>query len=135
MTIHAPKLDIDFLLKSTLFVMPIGNHLYKVGATFNHADKTSVPTTQGRDELIEKLKKVLDTPFQIVAQAAGIRPAVKDRRPMVGVHPQFSNLAVLNGLGTRGVMISPTIAKNLFLYLEIGESLDPAIDIKRFDVK
>ena len=134
-TIHAPELEIDFLLKSTLFVMPIGNHLYKVGATFNHADKTSVPTPQGRDELIEKLKKVLDTPFKIVAQAAGIRPAVKDRRPMVGVHPQFSNLVVLNGLGTRGVMISPTIAKNLFRHLELREPLDPVIDIKRFDVK
>jgi len=134
-TIHAPELNIDFLLKSTLFVMPIGNHLYKVGATFNHADKTSVPSTEGRDELIEKLKKVLDTPFEIVAQAAGIRPAVKDRRPMVGVHPKFSNLVVLNGLGTRGVMISPTIAKNLFHHLEFNEPLDLEIDIKRFDKK
>lgn len=134
-TIYAPGLDIDFLLKSTLFVMPIGNHLYKVGATFNHADKTSVPSTEGRDELVDKLKKVLDTPFQIVAQAAGIRPAVKDRRPMVGIHTQFKNLVVLNGLGTRGVMISPTIAKNLFHHLEVGEPLDPEIDIKRFDKK
>jgi glycine oxidase len=115
--------------------MPIGNDLYKVGATFNHADKTSIPSIEGRDELIEKLKKVLDTPFQIVAQAAGIRPAVKDRRPMVGIHPKFLNLVVLNGLGTRGVMISPTIAKNLFRHLEVGESLDPEIDIKRFDKK
>ena len=78
---------------------------------------------------------MLDTPFQIVAQAAGIRPAVKDRRPMVGVHPQFSNLVVLNGLGTRGVMISPTIAKNLFHHLEFNEPLDLEIDIKRFDKK
>ena len=134
-TIHAPELDIDFLLKSTLFVMPIGNHHYKVGATFNHSDKTSVPSPEGRGELVEKLKKVLDTPFQIVAQAAGIRPAVKDRRPMAGVHPKFSNLVVLNGLGTRGVMISPTIAKNLFHHLEVDEPLDPEIDIKRFDKK
>jgi glycine/D-amino acid oxidase-like deaminating enzyme len=134
-TIHAPELDIDFLLKSTLFVMPIGNHHYKVGATFNHADKTSIPSLGGRKELVEKLKKVIVVPYTIIAQAAGIRPAVKDRRPMVGVHLKFEKLVVLNGLGTRGVMISPTIAKNLFYHLEAGQPLDPEIDIKRFDKK
>jgi len=134
-TIHAPELEIDFLLKSTLFVMPIGDNYYKVGATFNHVDKTSIPSVEGREELVAKLKKVLAVPYTIVDQAAGIRPAVKDRRPMVGVHPQFNNLAVLNGLGTRGVMISPTIAKNLFYHLEAGEHLDSEIDIKRFNQK
>ena len=134
-TIHAPELEIDFLLKSTLFVMPIGEDHYKVGATFNHEDKTSIPSLAGREELVEKLKKVIAVPYTIVAQAAGIRPAVKDRRPMAGVHPEFKNLVILNGLGTRGVMISPTIAKNLFHHLEAGEQLDPEIDIKRFTKK
>ena len=115
--------------------MPIGDNYYKVGATFNHVDKTSIPSVEGREELVAKLKKVLAVPYTIVDQAAGIRPAVKDRRPMVGVHPQFNNLAVLNGLGTRGVMISPTIAKNLFYHLEAGEHLDSEIDIKRFNQK
>jgi glycine oxidase len=41
-------------------------------------------------------------------------------------------LAILNGLGTRGVMVAPTVAKNLFNYLEKGEALDSEIDIKRF---
>ena len=39
--IHAPELDIQFLLKSSLFVLPLGNHYFKVGATFNWKDKTS----------------------------------------------------------------------------------------------
>lgn len=134
-TIHAPELEIDFLVKSTLFVMPIGHHQYKVGATFNHADKTSIPSIEGKEELVAKLKKVLSVPYTIVDQAAGIRPAVKDRRPMVGVHPQFNNLAVLNGLGTRGVIISPTVAKQLFNHLENEGKLDPETDIKRFEKK
>ena len=57
---------------------------------------------------------------------------MKDRRPMVGVHAKHSQLSVLNGLGTRGVMIAPTVAKNLFHHLEYGEKLDQEIDIKRF---
>ncbi len=132
LNIYAPELQIDFLIKSSVFVMPLGNDLYKVGATFNHEDKTSIPSKEGREELVEKLKKVITVPYKIVEQTAGIRPAVKDRRPMVGVHEKYSQLIVLNGLGTRGVMIAPTVAKNLFNHIEKGEKLDDEINIKRF---
>ena len=132
LTIYAPKLEIEFLLKSTLFVLPLGNHRYKVGATFNHKDKTSIPSIEGKEELVEKLKKVITVPYEIIDQSAGIRPAVKDRRPLVGIHHKHKQLNVLNGLGTRGVMIAPTVAKNLFQHLEYGKELDSAIDIKRF---
>jgi glycine/D-amino acid oxidase-like deaminating enzyme len=132
LTIHAPELNIDFLLKSTLFVMPLGDHLYKVGATFNWTDKTSNPSEEGKEELVEKLKKVINVPYKIINQTAGIRPTVSGRRPLVGVHPKYTQLIVLNGLGTRGVMIAPTVAKNLFNHLEHEEILNEEIDIKRF---
>ena len=133
LTIHAPELNIDFLLKSTLFVLPLGDNLYKVGATFNWTDKTSSPSEEGKEELVEKLKKVLNVPYTIVSQSAGIRPTVAGRRPLVGVHPKHGQLIVLNGLGTRGVMIAPTVAKNLYNHLENGEELDKEIDIRRFE--
>jgi hypothetical protein len=63
---------------------------------------------------------------------AGIRPTVKDRRPLVGKHPKYPNLTVLNGLGTRGVMIAPTVAKALYDHLEKGIALDKEISIARF---
>ena len=131
--IRAPELEIDFLIKSTLFVLPLGDHLYKVGATFNWSDKTSNPSEEGKNELVEKLKKVLTVPYKIVEQTAGIRPTVRDRRPLVGMHPAYNRLAILNGLGTRGVMIAPTAAKQLFNNLENDEKLDSEIDIKRFE--
>ena len=131
--IHAPELEIDFLIKSTLFVLPLGDHLYKVGATFNWSDKTSNPSEEGKSELVEKLKKVLTVPYKIVEQTAGIRPTVRDRRPLVGMHPAYNRLAILNGLGTRGVMIAPTVAEQLFNNLENDEKLDSEIDIKRFE--
>ncbi len=131
-TIHAPELKIDFLLKSALFVFPLGNNFYKVGATFNWNDKTSKPSKEGKQELVEKLKKVIDIPYKIIDQTAGVRPTVKDRRPLVGVHQKHQNLVILNGLGTRGVMIAPTVAKQLFNHLENNTELDSEIDIKRF---
>ena len=132
-TIHAPDLKIDFLLKSAAFVMPLGNDYYKVGATFNWTDKTCNPTNEARKELEEKLSKVITVPYTITDHTAGIRPTVNDRRPLVGVHQEYKQLVVLNGLGTRGVMIGPTVAKNLFNHLEKGAELDPEINIKRFE--
>lgn len=132
-TIHAPDLNIDFLLKSTLFVLPLGNNNYKIGATFNWKDKTSNPSKEGKDELVEKLRKVINVPYKIIEQTAGVRPTVKDRRPLVGKHPAYPNLTILNGLGTRGVMIAPTMAKELFNHLENGADLDAVSDIKRFE--
>ncbi|SOS75339.1 NAD(P)/FAD-dependent oxidoreductase [Tenacibaculum piscium] len=130
--IHAPELDIDFLLKASIFVMPLGNDCYKVGATFNWTDKTCNPTQEARQELEDKLKKIITVPYSVISHTAGIRSTVNDRRPMAGVHPKHNALVVLNGLGTRGVMIGPTVAKNLFNHLEKGEKLDKEVDIKRF---
>lgn len=132
LTIHAPNLQIDYLLKSAIFVLPIGKDLYKVGATFNWKDKTVKPTKEGKEELIKKLEVTISTPYKIVGHVAGIRPTVKDRRPLIGKHPKHKQLAILNGLGTRGVMIAPTVAKQLFEHIENNKPLDKDIDIKRF---
>lgn len=132
LTILAPNLKIDFLVKSTLFILPLGDDLYKVGATFNWKDKTSNSSEEGRKDLIEKLKKVISVPYKIISQSAGIRPTVKDRRPLVGIHPQHKELLVLNGLGTRGVMIAPSMAHDLFMFSEFGLPLDNEINCDRF---
>ena len=39
---------------------------------------------------------------------------------------------VLNGLGTRGVMLGPAMAKALFNFIEFQTPLDAVIDIKRY---
>jgi len=132
-TIHAPELKMDFLLKASIFVMPLGNDYYKVGATFNWADKTLLPTEEGRNELVTKLKKVITVDFKIVNQVAGIRPTVKDRRPILGKHKEYKQISILNGLGTRGVMLAPKMAMKLFDYLENDSPLDKEISITRFD--
>ena len=84
---------------------------------------------------MEKLKKVINVPYTIVFQSAGIRPTVAGRRPLVGIHPKHPQLAVLNGLGTRGVMIAPKIAKDLYNHLENGTILNEEINIMRFQKK
>jgi len=130
--IHSPKLNVDFLIKASVFVLPLGNNYFKVGATFNWKDKTNLPTEEGKRELTTKLESFIIVPYTIIEHTAGIRPTVKDRRPLVGKHPIHQNLAILNGLGTRGVMIAPIAAKALYNYLEENVALDNEISIARF---
>lgn len=133
--IKAPELQLTAQIKSTLFVLPVGDDVYWVGATFNWKDKTPLPTEAARQEIIEKLENTINVPYEIVDQFGGIRPTVGDRRPLVGNHPVHTNLFVFNGLGTRGVMIAPTIAKELYQYMENDVPLPKEINIKRFNKK
>ncbi len=133
LTIKAPDLKADYAIKSSVFIIPIGDDLYKVGATYNWEDKTNTPTNSGREELITKLNTFLKCNYEVVDHVAGIRPTVKDRRPLVGVHSTYKNLFVLNGLGTRGVMIAPYVAERLFQFIEEKIALDKDIDVNRFD--
>ncbi len=135
LTIHAPALKLNDVVKSAIFILPLGNDYYKVGATFNWSDKTNLPTEEGRKELEDKLKSVINCKYEVVDHEAGVRPTTGDRRPLLGSHKDNSRLAVLNGLGTRGVMIAPLMAKKLYQFLENDIPLDKEIDIKRFKQK
>jgi glycine oxidase len=133
--IKAPDLNLDVVLKSSIFILPIGNYHFKVGATYNWDDKTDTPTEEGKQELTENLRELIECEFEIVEHFAGVRPTVKDRRPLVGTHVEHERLHILNGLGTRGVMLGPSLAKDLFENIENNLPLDNQIDIKRFDKK
>ena len=131
--IEVPDLEIDFTIKSGVFMVPFANNLFVVGATYNWEDKTLKPTEEGTNELVKKLNRFLKLPYKIISSRVGIRPTVKDRRPLVGKHPKYPNLAVLNGLGTRGVIIAPYIAKELYNHLEKAKPIQDEMNIKRFE--
>jgi hypothetical protein len=135
LVIKAPLLDLDVILNTSVFILPLGNNLFKVGATYNWTDKTDKPTEEGKAELIEKLKEIINCDFEIVGHFAGVRPTVKDRKPLVGTYSDHNSIHIINGLGTRGVMLGPSMAKALFENIEFQILLDKTIDIKRFTKK
>jgi glycine/D-amino acid oxidase-like deaminating enzyme len=134
-TIKAPNLDLDCILNSSVFILPIGKHLFKVGATYNWKDKTSEPTHEGKQELLERINELIDCDFEIIEHFAGVRPTVRDRRPLVGTHQEHKNMHILNGLGTRGVMLGPYLANSLFNAIENETLLDSEMNIERFHKK
>lgn len=133
--IKAPELNLDVIINTSVFILPLGNDLFKVGATYNWQDKTNIPTEDGKKELLDRIHEILDCKFEIIDHFAGVRPTVRDRKPLIGTHPKFPQLHILNGLGTRGVMLGPSMAIELFNSIEYQKPLDKAIDIKRYEKK
>lgn len=133
--IKAPNLDLDVIVNTSVFILPIGNDFYKVGATYNWEDKTDLPTEEGKQELLARIKEIITCDFEIAEHFAGVRPTVKDRRPLVGTHHERKSVHILNGLGTRGVMLGPAMAKVLYENIENEIPLDTEVNIQRFHKK
>lgn len=132
LTIKAPDLALDFILKGNVFILPLGNHLFKVGSTYSWDFPNDEPTEEGLQYLQKEIESLISVPFTIIDHEAGIRPASRDRKPIIGTHPKHSRLHVLNGLGTRGVMIAPSMALQLYRNISEGIPIDPEADLKRF---
>ncbi len=126
------ELNLDFILKGNVFVMPLGNDLYKVGSTYNWQDKSESPSIAGKEELISAFKELTNCSFEVVDHLAGIRPTVKDRKPLVGTHPDIGRMHILNGLGSRGVMLAPEMARLLYSSIEAGSKIPNDVNISRY---
>jgi glycine oxidase len=134
LVIKASELKLKVAVNAGVFILPIGNNLYKVGATYEWDNKEAVPTEEGRAELTEKLNEVITCDYEIIDHLAGIRPTTKDRKSLIGTHHIHKNVHLLNGLGTRGVMLGPAMAKILYDSIENGEPIKREINLNRFKV-
>jgi glycine/D-amino acid oxidase-like deaminating enzyme len=123
------------VINKGVFILPLGQNKYKVGATYEWDDLSEIPTEKGKFELVQKLKKILKVPFEILDHQAGIRPTVSDRRPLLGLHPKHSTISIFNGLGTKGVMLAPFFADHLVNFLEENVPLDKEVNMERFVAK
>lgn len=131
--IKCDQLTEEVIFKGSIFLSPMGEKIFWVGATFDRKDKTNQVSEEGKAWLLSKLKQFLKLPFEILEHKAQIRATVVDRRPILGRHPKYDNLYLLNGVGTRGVLMSPLLSHWLFQYIENNEKLPPEADIKRFE--
>ena len=130
--IKAPDLQLDVAVNASIFILPVGDDYYKVGATYEWDDKTAEPTEAGKRELTEKLEELITCDYEIIEHLAGVRPTVKDRKPLIGTHPEHPRLHLLNGLGTRGVMLGPPMALELMKSITEETTVPRAVSLARF---
>ncbi len=123
----------EVIFNRGVYIVPTkGKKTFMVGATYNTNDSAQEITVAARKELEEKLKDLIKAPFTIDHQNWGIRPTTPDRRPIIGSHPEFKNLIIFNGLGTKGVSLAPYFSSLLASWLEGQGEIPREVNIERF---
>ena len=131
LTVSFENLQLDSAINKGMFVLPYNGN-YKIGATYDWDNLDEKTTSEGREELLKKVSKFISDKVEVVEHTAGVRPTVKDRRPLIGTHPKHKQLCVFNGLGTKGVMLAPYLAQKLVNCLLNNSPLPEDININRF---
>tara|TARA_R110000796_G_scaffold74374_1_gene167291 strand:- start:277220 stop:278272 length:1053 start_codon:yes stop_codon:yes gene_type:complete len=124
--------DLRVIHNRGVFVIPLGNGICKVGSTYDHQNLDENPTIEAKNVLVHKLNELIKFPYEIEYQLAGVRPATKDRKPIIGQHPEFKSLISFNGFGTKGVSLIPYYAIQLTQLLTEASRIDDEVNIERF---
>lgn len=131
-TIQIPKLQTENIYQKEISIVPLGNETFWVGGTNKWDDFSNTPTPDGLAELKHKLEQFLHTPYNLIKHTAAVRPAMKDRTPVVGSHPEIKNMFVLNGMGTKGFSLAPYYAFELIEHILQNQPVKINVSPNRF---
>ncbi|NNE27226.1 MAG: FAD-binding oxidoreductase [Saprospiraceae bacterium] len=122
----------ELILRDDIFLVPVGNNEFWTGSEYQWQFEDDQPTQAFVDRWRPKLEALLRVNYRIVSHVAGIRPSVKGRRPLIGIHHDYPHMILFNGLGTKGTSLGPYFANHLCDHLLNTEPLMPDVDIYRF---
>ncbi len=111
LTIKMQK-TMDYILSGNLFVLPLGNSLFHVGATYERNYQNELPSPEGLAWLKAEFEKLIDVPYEIIEHKAGIRPTTFGHRPFITWHKTDPNVGIFSGFGSKGVSIIPYYAQS-----------------------
>lgn len=120
------------ILNCGQWLLPLGNGFYRAGASYAWDDFEAPPSQQARDEILHAINAFVDIDFSVIGHQAAVRPAIKDRYPVLGRHPQHPQIALFNGFGSKGVLVGPWLARLLAEHLLNGTPIPPEVDAQRF---
>jgi glycine/D-amino acid oxidase-like deaminating enzyme len=122
----------DCIIKQGVYLVPTEAGICRLGATYERNEINWETSPKAREELTANLDRWIRVPYRVVEQRAGVRPATPDRRPFIGLHPDWPSLGVFNGLGSKGVSLAPYYSHHFYEYLECGKELSREVNIDRY---
>lgn len=129
--ISSPTLKLTRVVNRGVFILPLPNGNFKIGATHDWKNVDENITEEGKLELTEKLDNIINVPYTVIDHQAGLRPATRDRHPYIGVHPEHNNVFIMNGLGSKGVIMAPWLTNTFIEGLET-KKWPKGFDINRY---
>ena len=124
--------QINQILNRGKWLLPKGQGHYRAGSTYCWDAIDLKPSAAGKEEILSGLKSFLKIPFQVIGHTAGVRPILKDYKPVLGLHPQFPQLGIFNGLGSKGALMAPFFAKQMANFLMGQAEIEKEINLLRF---
>ena len=133
LTITSQKQLTSDIINKGQWILPLDKDCYKLGATYARDSQCQVSST-GRKQLLGILQKIFVEPavVQIEAQHVGIRPASMDRKHILGLHPEFPQLVIFNGFGSKGSLMIPSCAKLMTAFIRGSAAIPAEMDVARF---
>ena len=129
----SPPLASERIYNQHFYMFPTDTeHVFRLGATYDWNDLNEDPTEAAKEDLISKVKRALNVEMKVLEHDAAIRPNVRDRRPVLGKHPENKNLLLFNGMGSKGVMLAPYFAKHFVSHIYEDTELNPEVSLNRF---
>lgn len=130
--LEIPELPQAKIYQKGIILIPLGEGIFWAGATNTWNDISTLPTQEGKNELADQLNQLLKIPYRILDHQAAIRPTIKDRNPVVGNHPLHKNMFILNGMGTKGMMLAPYYAEILLQHILTLSTIPSGANVLRF---
>jgi glycine oxidase len=109
------------------WLIPLGNEIWRAGATYDWEDMSGVTTEAGRVEIQDRIRKLTDLPFDVIEHTAAVRPILRSSQPYIGHHPDLREVSFFNGLGSKGVTTAPGVARQFAEHLINGCEIDDAL--------
>jgi glycine oxidase len=124
----------DVVLNRGRWIVPVGPATAWVGATHEPGVRDAIPTEAARASLETSASELLGGGrlFRVTGHRAGVRVNLPDKRPVAGRHPAQSRLGLINGLGAKGALWAPMLARQWVNHLTEGVPFDPEIGVARF---
>lgn len=125
-------LGVEAIVNGPSWIQPLPDGTARAGATYAWSSFESGSTADAQITLIKNLSATYAGPFTILSQHVGVRPIVRDTRPVIGQHPGYPRHWILNGLGSKGALHGPWAAHLLADALLDGKAPPREVDVKRF---
>lgn len=130
--IYSENFPSDAIFIKQHFILPLSDHTFRIGSTYDWRVTEEVVTEEGKQRLMNFAAEITGGDCELLNIRAGVRPAVKDRRPLVGRHPEHKNLFLFNGFGSKAVSLAPWLADKLIAYMTQDADLPEQADLVRF---
>jgi len=126
-----PEYKLTEVVKNQKFIVPWGDQ-YWVGSTNQNKSTDDHTSPEKQEELVRFLDEIVKSPYSITRKVTAVRPSTKQRRPIIGLHPDYLNVYLLNGLGTKGASLGPYFSKMLADLIVHKKALIDEVNMARF---